>query len=320
MAHRSNDQPPMYLGQQLYIKPNYIVSIPSYEKRGKRSSLKQERNKENLKDNNHKGKLSTKAKQRLKSAINWLVASAKVKSIYDRKSRKSFRYKVGFITLTVKSGEGQLIENSEFKALLHSWLSYCRKYYGLKNYIWKVEKHKSGQLHIHITTDAFIHWKNIRDSWNRILSKKGYLDGYYAIHGHYNANSTDVHAVHKVKNMAAYMVKYMAKDVASMEGFKGRIWGSNQELSDANKCEVFLDPDEIEKNLLPLMHEDIEWKPIEGKPDSMGICRRIGELYFIEASQWIKIIKGKIRDAYDWHRFHIREQFVKLPPEYYAIN
>jgi len=313
MSSTTKYVPPIYTGQALYIKPTYVVSLPTFDTARRKRSISQRTAQSNLADNRQKGVLSQKAKARLKNAINWLCQSAKPKRVYDKRTKKSFYFKVNFITLTFQSQKNRSISNSEFKSCLNAFLAYARKYFYLKNYVWKIELHKSGQLHVHLTTDTFIHHKALRDAWNRIISKHGLLDEYFEKHGHYNANSTDVHSVIKIKDMASYMVKYMAKDSGLSESFKGRIWGCNYALSDSSKCQLYLDPPECEYEMTPLMDSNIQWKDILSKPSQAGTTKKLGEIFFMDGKLWRGMIQGKLKEAYNNHLSKIRSNNFNMP-------
>lgn len=256
----------------------------------------------------------------MRNAVNWLIESAKYKRVYSKVDKKHFYFKVNFITLTVPRLEGRDISSKELKHLLHGFLSYSRKYFYLKNYVWKVERGSKGKLHVHLTTDTFIHYRHLRDCWNRLLMKNGYSDNYYTEHGHYDPNSTDVHSVKSIKNLAGYICKYMSKETELGKDWTGRIWGCNYELSSGNKCQYIATPDELNKVAECLMHKQVKYKPLESKPDALGQVKKIGELFFVNTDTWSRIIKGKIKDAYNDHRFYIRSQTPKPPASYLSIE
>lgn len=319
MVRKPKYSPPLYIGQSISIQPNYVVSRSEYNSIRSYNSVKQIANRENLKENKHNGKLSEKAKSRLRNAVNWLVVSAKYKRVWSKADNKAFWFKVNFITLTIpRQPEKEPLETL-VKQLLHNFLVYSQKYFYLKNYVWKMEQHKDGRLHIHITSDTFIHWRKLRSVWNGGLRRNGLLDDYHAKHGHYDANSTDVHAVWKVNNIAAYITKYMAKDPELCSKYKGRIWSCNNELSDKNKCSVFIEPDVASEEMRWLAHKGIEYSKIETPPDSMGKRLSLGEIYFMSEKIWAELARGKIREAYNARRFEIRHNIFKPPPEYYNL-
>lgn len=292
---------PVFVGQNVYIKPNYIVSIPEYHfEGGGKMSLKAVLNQDNLKDNKQNGKLSKKAVMSLKTAINWLCISAKKKWVFNQDKQMWFGFKVNFITLTLPDTYSA-IGSAEFqKKLLNPFLTLMRTKYQLGNYVWRLEFQAIGKLHCHITTDTFIHLQVIKSSWNKLLQDNGYLDLFYKKNKHYNPNSTDIHATKKIKNLAAYLAKYMAKKNSEYKPSKkvkdknkltvhnykgwykqrlnfwnsnfnprpitGRLWSCSKELSEANKCKVHIPAPDCADNLKCLMDKEIEYKEILAKP------------------------------------------------------
>lgn len=224
--------------------------------------------------NQHYGDLSKKAKKRIENAIKWLVIQAKIKKIRDRETGKDFRFRVNFVTLTLPGGM-QIESDQYIKAnYLNQFLTECRRYTKMKNYIWKSEPQANGAIHFHITTDAFIHWKMIRNTWNRILDKGDYLQNYRKNQMEWHKdgfkprpelfkhwpldqqkkayeiglkedwkcpNSTDVHSVKNIKDLPAYLAKYMAKSDESRRAMQGRIWGCSERLSKVGRLKFCLD-------------------------------------------------------------------------------
>lgn len=212
MKRRTEYTPPVFVGQNLYIRPSYIVSIPEFTREGGNTkSLESILNQENLKDNDQKGQLSRKAITQLKNSINWLCLAARKKRVYVKAKQTSFQFKVNFVTLTLPDTETPIQSDDLQKKLLNPFLTYMRKYHGLRNYVWRLEFQANGKLHVHLSADTFLHYQTIRDTWNRLLDKNGYLDDFFKKERHKSPNSTDVHATRKIKNMAAYLSKYMSK-------------------------------------------------------------------------------------------------------------
>jgi hypothetical protein len=287
-----------YIGQNLYIRPNYIVSLPEYIDTSNYKSKAYIENINNLDNNNHKGKLSTKALNKLKNAINWLILSAKDKSVYSTKTKSWFKFKINFVTLTLPDTTKEITDKIFKEELLNPYLTYLRKYHGLKNYVWKLEFQKNGKLHIHITTDSFIHHKEIKRIWNMQLQTKGYLEDFYQKFNHRDPNSTDIHSVNKIKNLAGYLAKYMSKNSEDLIKIKGRIWGCSYELSRANKTTLFVDRDECHEVITPLMNTKIDYQSITTLDKYTNEPRNLGEIFFIKPINWINDIKGKIKDKF----------------------
>jgi hypothetical protein len=183
----------------------------------------------NLKDNTQKGKISKSAEKRAKRAIKYLIYNAVDKKVYNPKFNSSYVFKVNFITLTLSSK--QLHSSNEIKSsLLNQFLVEARKRWGLHNYVWKAEFQKNGNIHFHILSDVFIPHNELRQVWNRIQEKLGYVSAYKKTNHKQNPNSTDIHSLRKIKNVPAYVLKYMIKDGGSSE-YKGNIWRCSQSLS-----------------------------------------------------------------------------------------
>lgn len=306
----------VFVGQNLYIKSNYVVSMPEYcffdsttgEVMRNPRTLTDEfiKNQENLKNNDSKGKLSKKAITGLKNSINWLCTAAKKKRVYDKKKDRIFFFKVNFVTLTLPDTKKAITSHELQKKLINPFLTYMRKYHHLKNYVWRLEFQANGKLHVHLVCDTFLHHKDIRNQWNGLLDRNGYLDEFLKKHRHKNPNSTDVHSTRKVKNMAAYLAKYMSKknslyELKNKPNFKvnlrkgcaagpsrqkawyfqrvnfwnsplnprpisGRIWGCSAELSKANKASLHVPSTDCQDVLNCLMSPAIKFKELFAPP------------------------------------------------------
>lgn len=311
---------PVYCGENVYIRPNYFVTKPEFIGYGFKRSQRQIDNQKNLKENSTGNELSPKAIKRLKNSVNWLLVSSKYKSVYSVRDRKNFWFKVNFITLTIPPQSGQVISSRLFQRCLNSFLVYSRKFRQLHNYVWKLEAHKDGRLHVHITTDIFYHYRDLRSVWNRILTKAGLLNDHFEKYGNYDPNSTDVHAVYKCKNVSAYICGYMQKKPELPEEFKGRIWGCSYSLSDRNKCSTFIEKGSDRRNLAFVDRPAIKYKPILSKVDCMGRQKTIGGLYMLTETQWSTDMDGIIREAFNNHRARIRAGTVPQPKEYMQID
>ncbi len=283
---------------RLSIKPNYIVGTTIMTGSTSRRSQKMITNQDNLKNHATEGHLSDKSKKKLLSSINWLVHSAKPKTAYNRKFNSNFKFKLSFVTLTIPVQESGSVSEKKFKILLNTWLTYSRKYMKLANYVWKIEAHKDGRLHVHITADSFLHYAKVRNSWNTILQRNGLLEYHYKKFDNYNPNSTDIHSVREVRNIVAYVAKYMSKNTAINTLYKGRIWGCNQVLSKANECKLVISIDEFSKVGRCLDNPELEYKAIKTKPNYLGDTYHLADMWFIKMDDWKNNIKGKIKEAF----------------------
>jgi len=320
ISKNSTEQTPIHCGDHVYIQPTYFIIKPDFIGLSKGRSRKQLDNQKHLEDNKHKGVLSSKSISKLKNSVNWLLASAKYKAVYSKREKKSFWFKVNFITLTIAPGANGVISEKMFQKCLNTFLVYSRKYRQLHNYVWKVEAHEDKRLHIHITTDIFYHYKDLRNTWNRILQREGLLSEHFKKFNNYDPNSTDVHAVHKVRNVAGYICGYMQKKPNLPEGFKGRIWSASYSLSQKNKCYCYLEKDTERRNLSFVDRPMIRYKQIQSKPDCLGETKTVASMYMLYGTQWQTEMDGIIKEAYNRHRLQIRNNTPKQPPEYMSID
>lgn len=151
-------------------------------------------------------RLSKKARQRISTYVQLMVDAARPKSVFEKASGKWFRFKVNFITLTLPSKQQHTdgeIHKRCFEPFIKAWR---RKEPGLL-YIYKAEVQDNGNLHYHLTTNAYIKASRLRDMWNYYVNRLGYVDR----SGLDSPNSTDVHAIRNVQNVAAYIGKYITK-------------------------------------------------------------------------------------------------------------
>lgn len=324
---------------ELHVNPTYAVCVPQRSPNNRPKSELQKKNEENLKNNERKNLMSRKAIRRLTNAVNWLVASAKSKYVYDKETGKRYNFKVNFVTLTIPTLNHDITDH-EFKSkLLHNFINVLRASHGLKNYVWKVEAQENGNIHAHFTTDTFIHWRDLRRVWNRILSAYGVIDAYREKHEKmsfekycsvYNRdgkkdvermrrayqfgvetnwsepNTTDVHAVWKVADVAAYLAKYMSKNEGDKRQIKGRLWSCSYKLSEKNKLVIELHGNDDNDIIKPLMNPEIKWKTIEGISKLTGKAFTLGEMFFFKMSHWGTVLKGRLLESYNKHRFDIR--------------
>lgn len=189
--------------------------------------------------------ISQRAQRRLLRCLDYMLFISKNKFAENYKRKKLFTYKLAMVTLDLPSEQ---IHDDIFikKNLLGAWLDVMRKMQGIKNYIWKAEKQKNGNIHFHIIIDKWIHYKDINRYWNQVLEKYGYIDNYrknqlkfhengfkprpelfkhWSLKSQINAYkegirsnwsmpvaTSDIHSLKKIKNVRAYLGKYITKN------------------------------------------------------------------------------------------------------------
>lgn len=182
------------------------------------------------KNNSSNGVISKKAATKINNAVQWLLMFSHKKRVYSKATRKSYWFLINFITLTLSDKQNHSDEYVK-EHMLYPFLRWMARAHKAGLYIWKAEAQTNGNIHFHITTNTFIHWKSIRRKWNEIQSRHGYMKKWTDGNERGNPNSTDVHAVIKTDQIAKYMVKYMVKTQTDRRPIDGRLWACSQELS-----------------------------------------------------------------------------------------
>lgn len=228
---------------------------------------------------NKLGILSPGAKKRMSRAVDVLILGARKKYAISPKTGRRFSFYLSFITLTVSSK--RIVKHSEAKVrLLHPFLRWLRRTCKANAYVWKAELQARGQIHYHVITDCFVDYRVLRSKWNELQQRAGYLDDFYREHGHFDANSTDIHAVFDEKQVGNYLKKYFWKDyyqkkeedgVWDMEEGKeeseriidGKVWDCSVNLKQAKYFSVEFN-DDIEKSLQKAMQNgDVEMEILD---------------------------------------------------------
>jgi hypothetical protein len=306
------------IGNTLYIRPHYIVSVPERENPTFNNSHLFIENQKNLLNNEVRGTLSNKSISKLKTAVNWLLCAAEHKTVYSKVRNRTFKFRIAFVTLTMPSQAVRVTPHAFKTGLLNPFLTLLRTHYGVKNYVWKLELTKAGTPHIHITIDSFIHYNTLRKLWNYQLKRRGYLDRFYKEYGHYNPNSTDIHSVKKVRNMAAYICKYMSKNTNDLNFKSGRLWSCNYELSRASKLSLSLHGSECQDNMRYLFTKSIKYKTMDVIDKVTSMPRVVGELFILKYSHWQNTIKGDIKAIFDKTLMQLRHIYTDTL-EFYAV-
>ena len=257
------------------ISPRYIATYKQPEVRRVRTQAQRD-NEQNLQNNDHQGKISKKANRRIVRAIDWMLFKAKPKLVYPHKRNSKLKFKVNFITLTLSSEQAHSDLKIK-KECLQPFLDYSRKVWGVKDYLWRAEAQKNGNIHFHIVTDRYIPWSEIRNVWNRHQERLGYVSKFNEKYPGRTPNSTDVHSVNKVKNLALYLAKYCAKE-SKYRAINGKNWGLSYGLS-RMKSAVEMEYGAITEELGKIWRE---LKPKVWKSKYVHVM-------FIEAENWLKL-------------------------------
>jgi hypothetical protein len=216
--------------------------------------------------------MSEPTKRKITKAIKYLNFLTVPRKMQNKVTGKDFNFKLCFATLTLSSV--QVHSDTVIKhQLINHLIVELKNKYKLGNYIWKCEKQANGNVHFHFILDKFIPHTELRNIWNRVQNKLGYVDEYTkkmsalsfseykALYPSYTKktdkdirtafakgkktgwlypNSTDVHSLQFINDIDSYLIKYMSKDEQN-EGIKGRIWGCSQSLSKIDGAREIVD-------------------------------------------------------------------------------
>lgn len=277
------------------------------------------RAREKLKAEGYSGQLSQKAKSRIRRYVtSWLTArnSASGNAWAPAEDQSKL---IGFATLTLPAA--QMHTDNELKRLgLMPFIQVLKRKYGVREYLWKAEDQKNGNWHCHILFDVRIDHKVLRREWNKVLARLGYIEKYrqnqeswhrrgfrvrkellkywpeekqrkaYKVGvetGWKSPNTTDIHALRKVKNVVAYVVKYISKSSKGRK-LQGRLWECSESVRNLENYELELDGtlDALLKDLV----RNGEAEVLEGDGFSFYRCNseKMLNLYYPNiAADWV---------------------------------
>lgn len=186
----------------------------------------------------YSGNMSEGSRKRILRAVDILLQRHPEKIIWNPVSTTYHPYRIGFVTLTVS--DRKIRSHREAYPLLKELIRTGRRKYGITDYIWKAELQERGQIHYHLTVTEFWHWEAIQNEWNKLQRRAGFLESFGLQHGHYKANSTDVHSVRNVRNIGAYIAKYIAKEVSKTGAAKidGKVWDCSEKLKEKRYSDI----------------------------------------------------------------------------------
>lgn len=195
----------------------------------------------------YSGRVTDEASKRIRRTVDVFLQRSPERTIWNTATNQQNQFRLNFITLTIP--DEKEVDGREAYKGLKVFIGHFKRPPGkkaiseqLKSYIWKAELQKRGQIHYHLTTNSFLNLWEIRRVWNGICFRRGWMEEYRKKYGNTNPNSTDVHAVYKVKDIQAYLGKYLSKDgrvdVSECGGIvpiweptiKGKVWDASQDL------------------------------------------------------------------------------------------
>jgi hypothetical protein len=177
------------------------------------------------KKKNYTGKMSAAAQRRVsKKVLCWYTGCEAYNTDFNIQFEKD-KKKLVFVTLTLSST--QFSSDLEVKKqLLKPFIRFLREKKGCRNWLYKCERQKNGRIHFHVIIDKYIKKEEIRETWNRLQEKEGYLSEYEAKYGKLSAPSTEIKLVRNQAQCERYIAKYIAKDEEDTT-IEGAVWSSS---------------------------------------------------------------------------------------------
>lgn len=200
----------------------------------------------------YSGEVTKHSQKRIRQSIHKLLLLSPSKTFFNTVTNKTETMTINFLTLTIPKGVHSKDSKRAYTLLLKPWLRIMKRKYHLNTYIWKVERQKNGSIHYHLTTNVFIPYYKIRDEWNNLLAKNEYLTEYNNRYKGKTPNSTDVHKVYKINDIAAYLTKYISKAEKGKLPIDGKVWGCSDDISKLKLPSVEV-TDDIDVQLLELL-------------------------------------------------------------------
>lgn len=195
------------------------------------------------KKHNNLNKISADAAKKITRAVSYVVAISDQQKVFCREIGKLIDFKLTFVTLTLPSR--QIHSDQQIRRdLLHHFITVMERKWNVTHYIQRSERQANGNLHFHIVTNKFIPHQELRDTWNNIINKLGYVDEYrqnmlqfhkdgmkirydlikyWPVKSQIKAykkgiitdwrspNTTDIHSLRLINNVKSYICKYVSK-------------------------------------------------------------------------------------------------------------
>ena len=187
------------------IHPRYAVSYWKYK-----YAEPYRRNELSTRKKGDKFNLSKQAKKSINNCFAWIQIIAEPKLVFSAKEKNMFWFNLSFIDLTLPSVQ---VHSDEYikKHMLSPFLKWCERAWSVKSYIWKAEAQNNGNIHFHLTTDKFIHWKSLRYKWNRLCAAHGYCKVFQDGTNDKGDSATKIKAVIDPDKISMYVASYCTK-------------------------------------------------------------------------------------------------------------
>ena len=123
-----------------------------------------------------------------------------------------------------------------------------------------IDEYKREQEEFH--KDGFRLRSDMIEYWPEEAQRKAYEFGKFT---NWNEpNTIDIHSVKNIKNLAAYLIKYMSKNEEGRREIQGKIWGCSKNLNYSNKF-VFVNEGLTAPHGVSFEDENLPIADIEGR-------------------------------------------------------
>ena len=191
-------------------------------------TAKQRAAESNLSRGDKNGYMSDKTKRSITKILRcWINGVTEYRKSTSRAWLPKMPY-FTFVTLTLSSQQNHTDKEIRRK-MVFPFIQKLQRKHNVWHYLFVCEKQSNGNLHIHLLIDSYIHWTAIRALWNETQELHGYIQPFFEKYNHRNPNSTDIHKIQKVKDLQAYVIKYMTTDKKDIK-LDGRLWGCSNSL------------------------------------------------------------------------------------------
>lgn len=176
----------------------------------------------------YNGFMSKTTRRKLINMIQAWADSLYVKHKESYKLEDERVRKLRFLTLTLSAVQN-MTDNEVKRRLLIPFISELKRRFGVRNYFWRAEAQKNGNIHFHLIVDEYLPKCEVNWLWDCHQALAGITKTSVTFVSEYHSPSTRIEAIQGVQAVAGYVIKYVTKDDGGRKIF-GRIWGCSDEL------------------------------------------------------------------------------------------
>lgn len=180
--------------------------------------------------NKRPGYLSKSAQKSIETKLTPWLTCIKIYNHLHPDLRPRLRRRPIFVTLTL-SQKTDLTHQEIKRQLLQQFIKTIRYNEPVKEFFWKAELQKNGNLHFHLVFDHYIDKKTIQHTWNSLQRKKGLTQEYERKYHKTEPPSTHVKSIQDMDRAISYVMKYVSKN-ENKEPIQGNIYRFSKGLTE----------------------------------------------------------------------------------------